>query len=111
MENEPKKELFVRLPVSALLDERLTRSALIVYAVLIDAADANGMTEISIAAIAERSGVSPRTVRRSERALMDAEYIRVYRTGRESVIAVQHKLRPMRTAAVRTYKRKEGKAS
>lgn len=99
-----KDEVFVRLPVQALLDTRLSRSALVVYAIMIDAADKYCMLEgLTIAEISRRSGVSEKTVRRSEAQLMAAGYIVVHRTGRASVIEVLHDLRPMIRSSVDYY--------
>lgn len=99
-----KDELFVRLPVSALLDTRLSRSALVVYAIMIDAADKWGILEgLTIAEISRRSGVSSKTVRRAEAQLMDAGYIIVHRTGRASQIEVMHDLRPMIRSSIDYY--------
>lgn len=96
-----KDEVFVRLPVQALLDTRLSRSALVVYAIMIDAADKWQMLEgLTIAEISRRSGVSEKTVRRAEAQLMAAGYITVHRTGRASSIEVMHDLRPMIRSSV-----------
>ena len=102
-----EKELFVRLPLRAIMDERLHGSALIIYALLIDAADENGIAAISLDELSSRSNRNEKTVRRAERVLMDAGYITVYRTGRESLIAVHHGLQPMRRGAVARRKHRE----
>lgn len=99
-----KDEMFVRLPVKALLDDRLSRSSLVVYAIMIDAADTWGMLEgLTIAELARRCGVSEKTVRRAEAQLMEAGYIEVHRTGRASSIEVMHDLRPMIRSSVEYY--------
>lgn len=99
-----RTELFVRIPISVLLDERVSRSALVVYAVLIDAADKYGVLQgCTIASIAQRAGISEKTVRRSEAQLVDAGYIAVTRTGRASIIQVLHNLRPTVCSSIETY--------
>lgn len=99
-----KDEVFVRLPVRALLDTRLSRSALVVYAIMIDAADKCGMLEgMTIAEIGRRCGISDKTVRRAEAQLMAAGYIIVHRTGRASCIEVLHDLRPMIRSSIAYY--------
>ena len=99
-----KTELFVRIPISVLLDERVSRSALIVYAVLIDAADKYGVRQgCTIAESAQRAGIAEKTVRRSEAQLVAAGYISVHRTGRASCIEVLHNLRPTIRSSVEVY--------
>lgn len=99
-----QSQLFVRLPLQALKDQRLTRSALVLYAVMIDAANKWLVLEgITIRELASRSGLSEKTVRRSERQLVDLGYIYIRRTGRASVIDVMHNLTPMRKSTYETY--------
>lgn len=99
-----KHELFVRLPVSALLDSRLSRSALILYAILIDAADSCGICQgITIGAMAARTGLSEKTIRRAEAQLMRCSYIMIHRTGRASLIEVLHNLRPMLRSSIESF--------
>lgn len=83
------KEYFVRVPVSILMDDRLTRSSVLLYAVMIDVADGNGIIlDYTIERLADTTGLSPATVRRSERQLVDANLISITRTGRASMIMV-----------------------
>ncbi len=107
-----RNEMFIRIPIAALLDPRLSRSALIVYAIMIDAADKWGVLEgLTVAAMAERCGLSEKTVRRSEAQLAAAGYIAVRRTGRASTIEVLHNLRPLIRSSVEYYQtKKEGTA-
>lgn len=89
-------EYYVRIPLQAFTDSRLTRAAVCVYAVLISAADQYGMCDgLTVDDIAARSCLNERTVRRAERQLCEAGYIKVEPTGRSSVIWVRHDLRPL----------------
>lgn len=83
-----KDDYFVRIPISILRNESLTRSSILVYAVLLDAADCYGMQFIGIDELARRCRISPATVRRSERQLVEAGLITIARTGRESLIGI-----------------------
>lgn len=99
-----RSELFVRIPISVLLDSRLSRSAILVYTVLIDAADKLGVLQgCTITDIAQRAGISEKTVRRAESQLVGAGYIAVHRTGRASCIEVLHNLRPTIRSSIETY--------
>lgn len=105
-------DYFVRLPVSVLLDPELSRSAILIYAVLLDLADQYGIVQrMTIEDLADRCHCSPKTVRRSERQLVDKHMIEIYRTGRASMISIvgmQQMLRQV--SGVRGYaqaKRKE----
>lgn len=86
-----KEEYFVRIPVSMLLDTKLTRSSIALFAILLDAADKNGIIELTLDQMSSRTTLSEKTVRRSERQLMDAGYINVTRTGRASLISLTRK--------------------
>ncbi len=105
-------DYFVRLPVSVLMDPELSRSAILIYAVLLDLADQYGiiMNE-TIDSLADRCHCSPRTVRRSERQLVDKGMISIDRTGRASLICVKGMQQMLRqVSGVREYvraKRKE----
>lgn len=105
------KEYFVRVPVSVLMDARLTRSSVLLYAILIDGADQNGMQEVTIDELATACQISPATVRRSERQLVSCELIEVYRTGRASVIRLTQADKMLRAvsgvAAYKAARRKE----
>jgi hypothetical protein len=103
-----RNEMFIRIPIAALLDNRLSRSALIVYAIMIDAADKWGMLEgMTIAEMAARSGLNEKTVRRSEAQLAAAGYIAIHRTGRASTVEVLHNLRPMIRSGIDYYRNQE----
>ncbi len=85
-----KQEYFVRIPVSVLMDKRLSRSAILLYAVLIDIADQYGIVyDITIDRLSSRTGLSDATIRRAERQLCEAELLTVSRTGRGSLLAIQ----------------------
>ena len=81
---------WIRLPLFVLRDTRLTKTAVLVLAALIDQADERGAVKnCTITRLAKVCGVSEKTVRRSEAALCDAGYIRITeRTGRASLIWV-----------------------
>ena len=105
------REYFVRVPVSVLMDSRLTRSSVLLYAILIDSADNNGMTEATIDELAAACQISPATVRRSERQLVDAGLLEIYRTGRASLIRLTQADKMLRAvsgvAAYKAARRKE----
>lgn len=82
------KPQYYRLPAAALEDIKLTRSALIVLAVLIDQSDF-GAPELTVDELAELANVAPRTVRDALRQLAAAELIAVERTGRASRYTVR----------------------
>ena len=84
-----KEDYFVRVPVSILLDKRLTRSSVLLYAVLLDKANQYGMSNCTIGELAVESGLSPHTVRRSERQLVDAGLLEIERTGRASLLILK----------------------
>lgn len=105
-------DYFVRLPVSVLMDSELSRSAILLYAVLLDLADQYGIIQgMTLDDLANRCRCSPKTVRRSERQLVDKHMITIDRTGRASMICIvgmQQMLRQV--SGVRGYihaKRKE----
>ena len=106
-----KDDYFVRVPVSVLMNSDLTRSSVLLYAILIDGADQNGLQYVTVEQLADRCGISPATVRRSERQLVEAELITVQRTGRGSLIGVVGASSMLRqvsgVAAYRAAKRKE----
>jgi predicted ArsR family transcriptional regulator len=87
------KPAYYRLPAAALENIRLTRSALIVLAVLIDQSD-YGAPELTIDELAELAGIAPRSVRRSLHELAAAELIEVTHTGRASRYNVREILPP-----------------
>lgn len=79
---------WVRLPVAAVLDERLQRSDMLLYALLLDRCDRSTTVALSVAKLAQLSGLSERTVRRSLQRLQDVQLLTVRRTGRASEITV-----------------------
>ena len=79
-------EYFVRVPVSVLMNKQLTRSSVLLYAILIDYADRFGVIVATIDQLAARTRLSAATVRRSERQLVDAGLLNVERTGRASLL-------------------------
>ena len=106
------QDYFVRLPISVLLDNRLTRSSVLLYAVLLDLADENGFLYATIDELADHCRTSPHTVRRSERQLCELGLISIDRTGRASLIGVNAARSMLRqVSGLDTYrhaKRKEG---
>ena len=74
-----KKKGWVRLPVEALRDERLSRSACVVLATIIDRADEDGGATLSSAQIARACGCSERTVKRCTAQLDELGYILIER--------------------------------
>ena len=86
MIKDKSKQYFVRVPLTLLYDDRITKSALLLYAVLMDTADQYGMQIVDIDTLAARCRCSGKTVRRAEAQLCAAGYISVYRTGRASLI-------------------------
>lgn len=92
-----KTGAFVRLPVAALQDGRLSRSALIVLATVIDRTTEEGVCELSTAQIAAAATVSERSVARALNQLEELEYITVMRrAGRKSKICHNDILPPKR---------------
>ena len=79
-------EYYVRVPVSVLMDKRLSRSSVLLYAVLIDYADRWGVVSATIEQLAVRCKLSERTVRRSEAQLVAAGMLEISRTGRASML-------------------------
>lgn len=99
------EELYVKIPIAALLDERMTRSSIVLYAVLIDAANGSGILEgMTIAELCRRcGGCAEKTIRRAESVLVELGYIAIHRTGRASVIEVLHSMQPTRTSMIEFY--------
>ena len=87
------KPQYYRLPAAALENVKLTRSALILLAVLIDQSDF-GAPELTVDELAELANVAPRTVRDALRQLSAAELIEIERTGRASKYSVREILPP-----------------
>lgn len=89
------EEYYLRIPLKAFTDQRLTRAAICVYGVLIAAADKFSRVEdLTIDEIAKRCCITEKTVRNAERALVAAGYIQIEPTGRGSRIWVTHYLQP-----------------
>lgn len=82
------QQYFVRVPVAVLMNKQLTRSSVLLYAILVDYADQWGVIEATIDQLSHRSGLSSATVRRSERQLVDAGLLAISRTGRASVLSL-----------------------
>lgn len=76
-----KKRGWVRLPVEALRDERLSKSACIVLATIIDRADTDGGAALSVAQIARACGCSESTVKRCTNQLYELGYIVIERNA------------------------------
>lgn len=81
-----QQKLFLKMPLDLLLDKQLPRSAVILMTVLIDLQDQNGCVDRTIEDLCRYTGLSEKTVRRSERELCDREIITITRTGRSSMI-------------------------
>lgn len=89
------EEYYLRIPLKAFTDSRLTRAAICVYGVLIAAADKRMKVEdLTVDEIASRCCVTEKTVRNAERLLVSAGYIQIEPTGRGSRIWVSHYLQP-----------------
>lgn len=76
---EMKKRGWVRLPVEALRDNRLSKNACIVLATIIDRADEDGGADLSAAQIARACNCSERTVKSCTAQLFDLGYIIIER--------------------------------
>lgn len=90
-----QKPPYYRLPAAALEDVRLTRSALIVLAVLIDQSDF-GPPELTHDELADAAGCSRSTVKDALRQLIAADLVTAERTGRASRYTVRDILPPKR---------------
>lgn len=84
-----QQKLFLKMPLDLLLDKQLPRSAVILMTVLIDLQDLNGCVDRTIEDLCRYTGLSEKTVRRSERELCDREIITITRTGRSSMIWIE----------------------
>lgn len=79
------KKLFIKLPTELLLDRRVTRSALILAAAMIDLQDDCGCVDQRIEDLSRYTGLSDKTVRRGLRELYELGVLqRIDRTGRGS---------------------------
>ena len=76
---------WVRLPIYALKDERLTKSDTVILAMLIDIIDNDEEKEISIKRLANTSGISDRQVIRTVKKLTECNYIEKIRIGRTNL--------------------------
>lgn len=76
---EMKKRGWVRLPVEALRDQRLSKNACIVLATIIDRADQDGGATLSAAQIARACNCSERTVKSCTAQLYELGYILIER--------------------------------
>lgn len=95
-----KSKGFVRLPVEAIQDTRLSRAALTVLAIVLDRCDERGECRISHDRIAAAAGVSERTVRRAIESLEVCEYLEVVREqGKPSKYVQRDVLPPKRRRA------------
>lgn len=97
--------MWYRLPAAALEDVKLTRSALLLLAVLIDQSD-YGAAELTIAELCELAGIKATACKDALRQLAAAELIEIERTGRASRYTVREILpakqrRPQRRQAAR----------
>lgn len=81
---------YIKLPVCMLYDDRISKSAMIVYAAIVDKANpTDEAAQLTLEELAKLTGLSTRTVRRAEAQLDEAGYIYVQRTGRASIIALR----------------------
>lgn len=100
-------EMFIRIPISAVMDRRLSRSTLLLYGVLIDAADKfMQVINLTTAEMAARCKTSEKTIRRAEAQLVECGYIEIFRTGRASQISVLHYLQPLQGSAIEAHRKK-----
>ena len=76
---EMKKRGWVRLPVEALRDSRLSKNACIVLATIIDRTDEDGGADLSAAQLARACNCSERTVKSCTAQLYDLGYIIIER--------------------------------
>lgn len=82
---EMKKRGWVRLPLEALRDQRLSKNACIVLATIIDRADKDGGATLSAAQIARACNCSERTVKSCTAQLYELGYIVIERhSGKRS---------------------------
>lgn len=80
------QKLFCKIPTALLLDPEITRSTLILIAVMIDLQDVNGCVDQTIGDLMRYTGLSDKTVRRGLREMYNKSIIdRVDRTGRGSM--------------------------
>ena len=89
-------ESWVRLPLSLLKREDISRSAVVLMAVLIDKADGASQVIASADELAIACGCSERTIRRAGAELIAAGLIATQRTGRELLYDVSPILPPKR---------------
>ena len=100
------QEYFVRIPVSVLMNNKLTRSSILLYAILVDYANQWGIIEATIEQLSKRSGLSPATIRRAEKQLVETNLLDVSRTGRASVLRLTEEgIRIQNYSAVEQYKK------
>lgn len=93
------KQDWIRLPLAALRDDRLGKTACCVLALLIDRQDyaaADGSVALTLADAAAYCGCSRRTAERAVAELETAGYIERHRTGRASRYLVLQGLPPKR---------------
>ena len=80
-----KKPLYYRLPAAAIENQSLSRAALCVLAVIIDATEYSPGCELLLRDIAAAAGCCDRTARQAITDLIAAELLTVRRTGRGSI--------------------------
>lgn len=100
------KPLYYRLPAAALENVKLTRSALILLAVLIDASD-YGPPEITIDDLCAAAGIGRTTCKDALRQLVGAGLLRIERTGRGSIYFVGDVLPPKQRKPPRDQQKKQ----
>ena len=99
-------KLFIKMPLDLLLDQSVPRSAVILMTVLVDLQDAQGCVQRTIEQLCRYTGLSEKTVRRSERALCDKGIIEITRSGRDSMIWISAAYRSGRDySAIVQYRR------
>ena len=108
---------YVRIPVALIRRRDISKTAVLLYAVLADRADRFGIVlGVYIEELAaDLGGVDEKTVRRCERQLCDAGFIRITPTGRASIIELSgaEPFPASDFSAIRAYRaarRKEGSA-
>ena len=85
---------WVRLPIYALKDERLTKSDTVILAMLIDIIDDDEEKEISIKRLSKTSGISDRQVIRAVKKLTECNYIEKIRIGRTNLYKLKEEILP-----------------
>ena len=101
---------WVRLPLAALQDEQLTKSDVVVLAVMIDILDNKTSSEISITRLMSCTGYSRRTISYALKRLTECGYIASERTGRASRFAIKADILPPKKRNAQKQKQPESES-